>query len=74
MWTQTMAEADLRKLLPGAEMTVSASIPRDRLDDDETYILCIAIDDESGERFLPMALALETAPLEYQLAQFSIER
>lgn len=74
MWTQTMADADLRKLLPGTEMTVSAAIPRDGLDDDETYKLCIAIDDESGERFLPMALALEVAPLEYQLAQFSIER
>lgn len=73
-WTQTLSDVDLRQLLPGGELVLNVSIPREGLDDDETYTLCIAIDDQDGERFLPMALALENAPLEYQLAEFSIER
>lgn len=74
IWSQKIEEINLCKLLPENAMTCDATIPREGLDDDEQYILTICIDDESGEKWIPMALAETYSDLEYVLATFSIAR
>lgn len=74
IWSQRMEDVDLCQLLPGEVMTCDATVAREGLDDDEQYILTICIEDESGEKWIPMALADAYSDLEYTLAAFGVAR
>lgn len=74
IWSQRMEDMDLCQLLPDEVMTCTATVSREGLDDDEMYILTICIEDEAGEKWIPMALENTCSDLEYTLATFGIAR
>lgn len=74
IWSQKIADVDLRQLLPESSTDCSASLPREGLDDDEQYILTICIEDASGEKWIPMALSEIYGDMEYTIAAFGTAR
>lgn len=74
IWSQRMENVDLRQLLPEKMITCNAIIPREGMDDDEQYILTICIENEFGEKWIPMALSEAYSDLEYTLAAFCIAK
>lgn len=73
LWKYAADDVVLTQLLPGETVQIKACIPRELLDDDETYLITVRIDDEQDMPFLPMALAEMYDEKEYKLAVFSIE-
>lgn len=74
IWSQRMEDENLCQLLPEKMTTCSASIPREGVDDDEQYILTICLEDDFGEKWIPMALSETYSDMEYTLAAFSIAK
>lgn len=74
IWSQRMEDVNLCQLLPEETMFCNATIPREGMDDDEQYTLTICIEDDFGEKWIPMALSEAYGDMEYMLAAFSIAK
>lgn len=74
VWSQKMEDVNPCQLLPENSAMCNAVISREGLDDDEQYILTVCIENEFGEKWIPMALSDIYNDLEYTLATFGIAK
>ena len=73
VWESEDIEFNLMNVLPGEEYDIEVTVDQDELDDDATYVLCIALTDSDGNPVLPMALTDIMEDNIYAIAEFSVK-
>lgn len=72
VWESEDIEFNLMSVLPGGEYDIEVTINQEEMDDDTTYVLCVALTDGDGNPALPMALTDIMEDNIYAIAEFSV--